>query len=678
MEASKSLVAERGAVKAKLTVFKRFVESADVQSDTVAFEKRVRANEDLFQRFDRIQSQIEASVLDTPNEEVQLAEREQFEDSYFRTLSKAETRLAQARGLEPGTANRASPAPSDSNMTRLPVIKLPNFSGDFSQWIRFRDTFVSLVHDSERLSDMDKFNYLVSALSGPAAQIIESYSVSEANYKLAWERLKERFDDPKNLISHHVTAILDLEPAKKKNGTSLIKFIDTAVNNVRALQKILDPSDLCEAIINGVISRKLDSLSLDEWEKRVMDSPTMPAFRDLSKFLEQRAQYLTRKNSDGPSEGHSPVESQRSTKPREKYDKPYYVASHVANKESSKCVLCGDEHMLQYCCRFLAMSFSERHETVKRARMCFNCLRPGHSVKACNSSKCRKCGKMHHTLLHKEIASPPLVVEHDSNDLETLPPPTTHIAQSCMARDDLEGAILSTALAVETMVGGLGRAKRPIRSSTQVEVVSRSGGFKRKISCLVLETITEEMPNVPLNKIKLTIPRGVVPADPGFQTAGRIDLLIGAGLFWDLLCIGQIKVGLGNLLWQKTKLGWVLGGSLPWSKSQGNLKSFHSCHAITNRKLGNSISRFWKMEEISAPASKLIAHEPCELRFKQNTKRDETGRFTVAIPFSEQVLHSGKSRTQAARRLVSSEGKLRKNPDLRTKYSKFLARERIK
>ncbi|XP_078051675.1 uncharacterized protein LOC144477810 [Augochlora pura] len=165
---------------------------------------------------------------------------------------------------------------------------------------------------------MDKFIYLVSALSGPAAQIIESYSVSEANYKLAWERLKERFDDPKNLISHHVSTILDLEPAKKKNGTSLIKFIDTAVNNVRALQKILDPPDLCEAIINGVISRKLDSLSLDEWEKRVMDSPTMPTFRDLSKFLEQRAQYLTRKNSDGPSEGHSLVESQKPMKPREK------------------------------------------------------------------------------------------------------------------------------------------------------------------------------------------------------------------------------------------------------------------------------------------------------------------------------------------------------------------------
>ncbi|XP_078051594.1 uncharacterized protein LOC144477732 [Augochlora pura] len=189
MKASKLLAADRGAVKAKLTVFKRFVELADVQSDTVAFEKR---------------SQIEASVLSTPDEEAQLAEREQFEDTYFRTLSKAETRLAQARGLKPGTVNRASPAPSDSLMTRLTVIKLPNFSGDFSHWIRFRDTFVSLVHDSERQTDMDKFNYLVSALSGPAAQIIESCSVSEANYKLAWERLKERFDDPKNLISHHV------------------------------------------------------------------------------------------------------------------------------------------------------------------------------------------------------------------------------------------------------------------------------------------------------------------------------------------------------------------------------------------------------------------------------------------------------------------------------------------
>ncbi|XP_078051597.1 uncharacterized protein LOC144477736 [Augochlora pura] len=280
-----------------------------------------------------------------------------------------------------------------------------------------------------------------------------------------------------------------------------------------------------------------------------------------------------------------------------------------------------------------------------------------------------------------------------------------------MARDDLEGAILSTALvtivdqrgvphkcralldagsqanfiteecckriglslqAVEAMVGGLGRAKNPIHSSTQVEVVSCSGGFKRKISCLVLETITEEMPNVPLNKIKLTIPKGVVPADPGFQTSDRIDLLIGAGLFWDLLCIGQIKVGLRNLLWQKIRLGWVLGGSFPWPKSQGNRKSFRACHAITNVELENSISRFWEMEEISTPESKFIDHEPCELHFKENTKRDETGRFIVAIPFNEQVRQLGESRTQAARRLVSLERKLRKNPDLRAKYDEFL------
>ncbi|XP_076377802.1 uncharacterized protein LOC117225168 [Megalopta genalis] len=226
--------------------------------------------------------------------------------------------------------------------------------------------------------------------------------------------------------------------------------------------------------------------------------------------------------------------------------------------------------------------------------------------------------------------------------------------------------------AVETMVGGLGRVKNPVHSSTQVEVLFSSGNFKRKLSCLVLETITEEMPNVPLNKIKLTIPKGVVPADPGFQTSGRIDLLIGAGPFWDLLCIGQIKVGLGNLMWQKTRLGWVLDGRLQWPKSQANTKSFHACHAIANMELENSISRFWEMEEINTLETKPSDHEPCELHFKENTKRDGRGRFIVAIPFNEQVRQLGESRTQAERRLVNLERKLRKNPDLRARYNEFL------
>ncbi|XP_078051862.1 uncharacterized protein LOC144478011 [Augochlora pura] len=89
---------------------------------------------------------------------------------------------------------------------------------------------------------------------------------------------------------------------------------------------------------------------------------------------------------------------------------------------------------------------------------------------------------------------------------------------------------------------------------------SSRGDFKATLPRLVVDHITAAMPNAPVERANVSRPRGLVLADPDFDTPGPIDLLIGAGLFWDLLCIGQFRVGVGNLVWQKTRLGWVLGG----------------------------------------------------------------------------------------------------------------------
>ncbi|KOC63604.1 hypothetical protein WH47_02485 [Habropoda laboriosa] len=288
----KTLIAERGSGKAKLTIFKKFVETTVVEDDYVAFEKRVKAHEPLYSRFDRIQSQIEAIVIGTDNEAAHLLEREFFDDTYFRVLSSAEKQLSQVRGSRSSTASPAvttTPTVTDSShATRLPVIKLPTFNGDLGQWIRFRDTFTSLVHDSDKLTDIDRFNYLNSSLTGPAARVLESFSVSATNYALAWARLRERYENPRALVDHHINALLDIEAVRKPDGALLNQLIDTATNHVRALESVLKPSELWEALISSHLSRKIDSSSLDEWEKRITDTPNRPALREFAKFLEQR------------------------------------------------------------------------------------------------------------------------------------------------------------------------------------------------------------------------------------------------------------------------------------------------------------------------------------------------------------------------------------------------------
>lgn len=75
----------------------------------------------------------------------------------------------------------------------MPQIKLPTFSGAYDQWIEFRDTFVALVHDNETISDVEKLHYLKLALKDDALQVIHSIKVTNDNYNIAWNLLKDRF-----------------------------------------------------------------------------------------------------------------------------------------------------------------------------------------------------------------------------------------------------------------------------------------------------------------------------------------------------------------------------------------------------------------------------------------------------------------------------------------------------
>ncbi|XP_076383131.1 uncharacterized protein LOC143260694 [Megalopta genalis] len=672
----------------------------------MALEIRVRANESLYEIFNSVQFRIECTVIGTPHEEAQLAKREQFEDSYFSAVSKAEARLLEARGdfaTATSSSNRVTPSLSDAlPAVRLPTIKLPIFEGDYNQWIRFRDTFISLVHDGERLSDIDKFNYLTSSVTGAAARVIESYSVSTAKYKLAWERLQEKYNDPKLLTTHHLNSILDAEALKKPSGKGLSEFVDTAINNVRALESILKPAELWDALISACLARKLDAGSLDEWDKRTTNSSSLPTFRKLSKFLEQRSQYLDRRESSRSSVSKDGADRPRNRAHSERAIRTFVPATHVASK-IGKCVVCNEQHVIAQCPKFLAMPFSKRFDTVKQSRLCFNCLLPGQSVKSCTRSKCRKCGKPHNTLLHRETTSQESLVSKEDRE-----PSSSNVLQACSANVHSDCVVLSTAsmlvadgkgryhkcralldlasqanfvtrefcermglpcLPTEKMVGGFGRVQNRVQSSAQIKLKSASGHFKSRLSCLVIETITEEMPNIPLDKIRVPVPTGVELADPEFQTPGRIDLLIGAGIFWDLLCVGQIKLGTGNLTLQKTRLGWVLGGSLRDPTQQSRTVSFH---AATNTELENSLSRFWEVEEISTSTPLSDPRDPCEQHFTRNTRRDKEGRFIVAIPFNERLHQLGESRTQAERRLINLERKFKTNPDLHAQYNEFL------
>ena len=76
-------------------------------------------------------------------------------------------------------------------------------------------------------------------------------------------------------------------------------------------------------------------------------------------------------------------------------------SSQNASSSQTGCPVCSEQHLLETCRRFNAMSPSDRSKTVWDSRRCFKCLTPNHFASRCTVAKpCSICKKPHHTLLH--------------------------------------------------------------------------------------------------------------------------------------------------------------------------------------------------------------------------------------------------------------------------------------
>lgn len=187
------------------------------------------------------------------------------------------------------------------------------------------------------------------------------------------------------------------------------------------------------------------------------------------------------------------------------------------------------------------------------------------------------------------------------------------------------------------------------------------------MDCLVFPIITERLPQLRLDRRLLKLSKDQKLADPDFDNPDKIDLLIGAGLFWNLLCIGQIKTGKGCPIWQRTQLGWVIGGEL-------NEKARVPFNALLNinQSINKQVERFWNQEEVQEVRQLIftLLEKYCEDQFAATVSRDSTG-FIVALPKNESVT-IGNSRENAVRRFHVLERRFRRQPDLKKDYVRFM------
>lgn len=183
MQALKALKAKRASVKTQCTRTRNAIDAIDPQEIDIAYVKqRKQRFAEHWNQFNDIQAQIHellelAEDLDGIDKADLQAEQEEecinFEESYFRIASKIERLLATTQ-IEAANANGNEGYVRDINQIHLPKISIPKFTGNYEDWYPFYNTFESMIHLNPKLTNIQRFHYLISSLEADAAHVIES------------------------------------------------------------------------------------------------------------------------------------------------------------------------------------------------------------------------------------------------------------------------------------------------------------------------------------------------------------------------------------------------------------------------------------------------------------------------------------------------------------------------
>ncbi|XP_070510413.1 uncharacterized protein [Cardiocondyla obscurior] len=180
----------------------------------------------------------------------------------------------------------------------------------------------------------------------------------------------------------------------RETTSNLTKIADDAQQHLETLSS-LGVSVSPEMAIN-IIESKLPKSTLDKWESSFdKDKPATLDF--MHEFLYKRAVCVSKRDRNQMPESDRDKGEPLAKKRRQHVPHNTFMSNTMRN-----CIACNAKrHPLYACDKFQRLSVSKRFEIVKRARLCYTCLK-SHIGIPCKALPCSVCKKRHNTLLHFE------------------------------------------------------------------------------------------------------------------------------------------------------------------------------------------------------------------------------------------------------------------------------------
>ena len=174
--------------------------------------------------------------------------------------------------------------------TRLPKINIPSFGGDRTHWKSFADYFTSTIHKNARLSNVQKFHYLRSALikGSEAEGLIQHVAITDNNYAEAWNKLSARYDIKTQIVSSFIKQFLNLPTLCEQTANGIRTLCDKSDEITRGLKALGPEAEDRDNFLVHIIINKLDAETKKTWNYENADIE-IPSFADLITFLNKQA-----------------------------------------------------------------------------------------------------------------------------------------------------------------------------------------------------------------------------------------------------------------------------------------------------------------------------------------------------------------------------------------------------
>ncbi|XP_065088566.1 uncharacterized protein LOC135710043 [Ochlerotatus camptorhynchus] len=224
---------------------------------------------ELWERIELLMDDVDDADADKETQEKgNLLALSSFEERYYfvkGSLLSKQTPLSSTL-MSVGNGHLGDRSEASFSKVKLPEIRLPSFGGRIKEWVTFRDSSRSLIHENKQLTDMDRFSYL------------------SVNYSVAWKALESRYENKKLIVKAHLDSLFVVEGFKRESYDGLSNLISVFEKNLQMLKKFGEETAAWSTILAYMVYSRLDPATLRQWEAH-HNAKGVPTYENLIGFL---------------------------------------------------------------------------------------------------------------------------------------------------------------------------------------------------------------------------------------------------------------------------------------------------------------------------------------------------------------------------------------------------------